>query len=237
MPMVLKRFGDPSDPTLGFPDGRIRAELRSLGVVLRAADFNRLALALRRTPIVPGAELLDQVRSQLGGRKPTKEQLRKVVAELGLSLNYRQMIGLYQHVVDRQTTAITDDVLANLRAKSGGRPLTRESIGELATSLGYKFMQKDIAQITRLLRLDASQEPVVMNRPTLELAKMLAKKTGVPIETVFHRALVDSAFGMLDHRRFQFDPRGRDPLSIQQVRLRVQVIDPQSFPRETDLSS
>ncbi len=46
-----------------------------------------------------------------------------------------------------------------------------------------------------------------MNRPALELAKLLAKKSGVPIETVFHRALVDCALGMLDHQRFQFDPR------------------------------
>ncbi|KAF7956310.1 hypothetical protein AWV80_38595 [Cupriavidus sp. UYMU48A] len=57
------------------------------------------------------------------------------------------------------------------------------------------------------MRVDAAQEPIVMNRPALELAKLLAKKSGVPIETVFHRALVDCALGMLDHQRFQFDPR------------------------------
>jgi hypothetical protein len=235
VPTLLKRFGDPTDPTVGFPDNQIRAALRDMGVVLRAGDFNKLALALRRTPIVPNGELLAQVRAQLGERKPTKTNLRLAVEEIGLSLTYRQMIGLYQHVVDRETTAITDDVVANLRAKSVGRPLTRESIGELAAALGYKFLQKDIAQVTRLLRLDAAQEPVAMNRPTLDLAKMLAKKTGVSIETVFHRALVDSALGMLDHQRFQFDPRGRDPLSVQQVRLRIQVVDPASLPREVDV--
>ena len=42
---------------------------------------------------------------------------------------------------------------------------------------------------------------------------------GVPIDTVFHRALVDCALGMLDHPRFQFAPCGRDPLSVQQLRL------------------
>ncbi|KAH0426693.1 hypothetical protein [Paraburkholderia fungorum] len=234
VPPLLKRFGDPADPNVGFPDSQIRAELRGMGVVLRAGDFNKLALALRRTPIAPTSEVLARVRAQLGERKPTKTNLKLAVEELGLSLTYRQMIGLYLNVVDRETTAITDEVLANLRAKSVGRPLTRESIGELAAALGYKFLQKDIAQVTRLLRLDAAQEPVVMNRPTLELAKMLAKKTGVSIETVFHRALVDSSLGMLDHQRFQFDPRGRDPLSVQQVRLRIQVIDPASLPREID---
>lgn len=236
VPILLKKFGDPTDPSVGFPDGQIRAVLRDIGVVLRAGDFNKLALALRRTPIPPTAELLNQVRGHLGERKPTKTNLRVAVEELGLSLTYRQMIGLYLHVVDRATTPITDDVLANLRAKSAGRALTRESIAELAASLGYKFLQKDIAQVTRLLRLDAAQEPVVMNRPTLDLAKMLAKKTGVSIETVFHRALVDSALGMLDHQRFQFDPRGRDPLSVQQVRLRIQVVDPASLPREVDVA-
>lgn len=236
VPTLLKRFGDPADPTVGFPDGQIRAMLRDLGIVLRAGDFNKLALALRRTPIPPTPEVLAQVRAQLGERKPTKTNLRAAVDELGLSLTYRQMIGLYQHIVDRATTPISDAVIASLRSKSAGRPLTRESISELAASLGYKFLQKDIAQVTRLLRLEAAQEPVVMNRPALELAKMLAKKTGVPIETVFHRALVDSALGMLDNQRFQFDPRGRDPLSVQQVRLRIQIVDPASLPREVDVT-
>lgn len=234
LPTLLKRFGDPTDPTVGFPDSQIRAALRDMGVVLRADDFNKIALALRRTPIAPTAEVLARVRAQLGERKPTKSNLRITVEELGLALTYRQMIGLYLHVVDRETTAITDEVLTNLRAKSAGRPLTRESIGELAASLGYKFLQKDIAQVTRLLRFDAEQEPVVMNRPTLELAKMLAKKTGVPIEAVFHRALVDSAHAMLKQKRFHFDPLGRDPLSVQRLRIEIQVIDPASFPREVD---
>lgn len=236
VPLLLNRFGDPTDPNVGFPESQIRAKLRELGVVLRARDLDRLALALRRTPIPPTTEVLARVRVQLGERKPTKANLRLAVDELGMSLSYRQMIGLYVHIVDRETTVITEEVLANLRAKSAGRPLTRKSIGDLAASLGYQFLQKDIAQVTRLLRVDAAQEPIVMNRPALELAKLLAKKSGVPIETVFHRALVDCALGMLDHQRFQFDPRGRDPLSVQQVRLRLQVIDPASLRREVDIA-
>ncbi|HJP69107.1 MAG TPA: hypothetical protein VJ846_09415 [Sphingomicrobium sp.] len=237
VPLLLKRFGDPTDPNVGFPESQIRAKLREMGVVLRARELDKLALALRRTPISPTDEVLARVRAQLGERKPTKMNLRLAVDELGLSMTYRQMIGLYVHIVDRETTAITEEVLSNLRAKSAGRPLTRKSIGELAAALGYQFMQKDIAQLTRLLRVDAAREPVVMNRQALELAKLLAKKSGVPIETVFHRALVDCALGMLDHQRFQFDPRGRDPLSVQQVRLRLQVIDPASLHREVDIAA
>ncbi|VVE16449.1 MULTISPECIES: hypothetical protein [Pandoraea] len=237
VPLLLKRFRDRNNPNAGFPDSQIRAKLRDIGVVLRAGDFDKLALALRRTPIAPSAELLAQVRAQLGERKPTKPNIRLVADELGLSLTYRQRIGVYLHVVDRKTTTITDEVLADLRAKSAGWPLTRASIGNLAASLGYKLLRKDVDQVTRLLRLDAAQQhPVVMSRPTLELAKVLSKKAGVSIETVFLRALVDSALGMLDHQRFHFDPRGRDPLSVQHVRLRMQVIDPASFPREVEVA-
>lgn len=237
VPVLLKRFGDPNDPKVGFPESQIRAKLREMGMVLRARDLDKLALALRRTPIAPSAEALGRVRAQLGERRPTKENLRLAVEELGMTMTYREMIGLYLHIVDRETTAITEEVLSSMRIKTAGRPLTRKSIGEVAAALGYQFLQKDIAQLTRLLRVDAAREPVVMNRPALELAKLLAKKSGVPIETVFHRALVDCALGMLDHQRFHFDPRGRDPLSVQQVRLRLQVIDPASLHREVDIAA
>ncbi|KAF7956311.1 hypothetical protein AWV80_38600 [Cupriavidus sp. UYMU48A] len=123
VPLLLNRFGDPTDPNVGFPESQIRAKLRELGVVLRARDLDRLALALRRTPIPPTTEVLAQVRVQLGERKPTKANLRLAVDELGMSLSYRQMIGLYVHIADRETTVITEEVLANLRAKSAGRRL------------------------------------------------------------------------------------------------------------------
>lgn len=59
---------------------------------------------------------------------------------------------------------------------------------------------------------------------TRDLLQVMVRKTGLSMQMVIHRALVDSALRMGDLRTFAFDPRSEDPLASMAASYGLEIL-------------
>ncbi|WP_321817006.1 MULTISPECIES: hypothetical protein [unclassified Paraburkholderia] len=236
LPQILKRLYNPKNPNETHKEADVRAVLRKMQVNISGRDLSLLMLKLRRIPIEPSAEMVDAVAARLGGRDRKPRFVRQAVKELGLKLSYREMIGLICRVKEVRipSSQISHQVIDAVSDKMDAAPVSRDRVVAALSSLGLRVKRDEQMNLTRVLRDAQAGNTVRVTTETLNFARFLSKKTGANVETVVRRALIDSAFGMLDRGNLRFDARGRDSRSLTGLRMALQTIAPEAQDREID---
>ncbi|WP_321935541.1 hypothetical protein [Paraburkholderia sp. J8-2] len=222
---LLKRLV-PKFETYSFVNSDdLQAELQHLRVNLRPADFEVVLRKLRSTPATPPPNELQLVAEEIDKRYATREEVRQAISKVCPHISIRQKLGIERHFREVDFTPLSDDVIVAIGRVCAGKKNTRKEVREAAESLGFRLSSADVNAAALRLRVGQGfGRDVEIHGMTRDLLQVMVRKTGLSMQMVIHRALVDSALRMGDLRTFAFDPRSEDPLASMAASYGLEIL-------------